>query len=140
MFVGEYEHQLDMKNRIRVPAAFKAELGNDYVFHKGANKIIEVFPKKIMNEQLSKYKVDLSDYKKVAALAMLTKTFVEAHEDNQGRVVLPPTLKTYAEIDKDIVTIGLIDRLIIMSKANKDKLDNQMSYEDALDCLSGEKE
>ncbi len=137
MFVGEYEHQLDGKNRIRIPAAFKNELGKDYVFHEGADNIIEVFPKKTMDEQLDKYKVDISDYNKLKALMLLTASFTEAHEDNQGRVVLSDKLKSFAQIDKDVVTIGLIDRLIILSKANRDKLKEQMSYKDAMDCLSG---
>ena len=130
MFVGEYEHQLDGKNRIRIPAAFKNELGKDYVFHEGADNIIEVFPKKTMDEQLDKYN-------KLKALMLLTASFTEAHEDNQGRVVLSDKLKSFAQIDKDVVTIGLIDRLIILSKANRDKLKEQMSYKDAMDCLSG---
>jgi len=130
MFVGEYEHQLDGKNRIRIPAAFKNELGKDYVFHEGADNIIEVFPKKTMDEQLDKYK-------ELKALMLLTASFTEAHEDNQGRVVLSDKLKSFAQIDKDVVTIGLIDRLIILSKANRDKLKEQMSYKDAMDCLSG---
>ncbi len=136
MFFGEYTHQLDAKNRIRIPAKFKTELGNDYVFHKGANGTIEVFPTSAMEKLMAKYQVDIADTELMEAFIEFTSTFSNAQEDNQGRVVLPEGLKDHAEIDKDIVTIGAVDHLVIMSVERREAKRKARSYEDSLKILS----
>ncbi len=120
MLTGEYNHQLDAKNRIRIPAKLKKELGDEYYFAKGANGCISVFPKSTVDAQFEKLKeVKITDLEKQKSLRAYAKSYVAAEEDNQGRVVLNPELRRYAGIDKDckdLVICGAVTRVEIWSK------------------------
>jgi MraZ protein len=117
MLTGEYNHQLDAKNRIRIPSKLKKELGDEYYFAKGANGCISVFPKETVDAQFEKLKeIKLSDLEQQKSLRAFAKSFVAGEEDNQGRVVLNPALKKYAKINKDIVICGAVTRIEIWAK------------------------
>ena len=117
-FFGTYEHQLDDKNRLRIPAKFrKALIGEDgdktYSFARGMiDGCIYVLPE----EELQKIMEKLSE-EKMSEASLATMLFCgsvyEAEEDPQGRVVLPAKLKAAAGIDKDIVTVGRGKRIEI---------------------------
>lgn len=123
MLTGEYNHQLDAKNRIRIPAKLKKELGEEYYFTKGTNGCIAVLPKSVVDKKLERITetVKDSDVEKQKGLRMYAKAFVAAEEDNQGRVVIKPKLKEYANIKKDIVICGAITRVEIWAKDEYDK-------------------
>lgn len=117
MFIGEYEHVIDDKKRIIIPSKFREELGSKFVMSKGLDGCIYVF-----NEE---------DFKilegKLKSLPMSNKEarvysrffFSSAHEveiDKQGRVLVPQFLLEYAKIEKDIVSIGVSNKIEIWSK------------------------
>jgi MraZ protein len=117
MLTGEYRHQLDAKNRIRIPSKLKKELGDEYYFAKGAGGCISVFPKATVDAQFEKLKeIKLSDLEQQKSLRSFAKSFVAGEEDNQGRVVLNPELRKFAKINKDIVICGAVTRIEIWSK------------------------
>jgi MraZ protein len=121
MLTGEYNHQLDAKNRIRIPAKLKKELGQEYYFTTGTDGCIFVVPKETIDAQLEVMKqIPISDPRQ-AALRRLSRSYILAEEDNQGRFVLNPTLRKYAKIDKDIVFIGAVNRIEIWAKEVYDK-------------------
>ena len=94
---GEYNHQLDAKNRIRIPFKLKKELGDNYYFAKGTDGCIFIFPEEIAKEQFAKIEeVKMSDAEKRRGIRAFTKSFTAAEEDNQGRVVLPANLREFA--------------------------------------------
>ncbi|MCD8373279.1 MAG: cell division/cell wall cluster transcriptional repressor MraZ [Clostridia bacterium] len=116
-FTGEYNHQLDAKNRIRVPFKLKKELGEKYYFTRGADNCIFIFPKEVADEQLAKIaEIKASDEEKRRGVRVFTKSFVSAEEDNQGRVVLPAALKDFAKIKKDVVFCGVGKRIELWAK------------------------
>lgn len=122
---GEYYHQLDAKNRIRIPSRLKKELGSNYCFVRGENHCVYVYTKegitKIL-EELSQIK--LSDFQKQKALRAFTRTVVQVAEDGQGRVVLTPELRQHLKLQKDekeIVVIGASNRAEIWAKSNYDE-------------------
>jgi MraZ protein len=117
MLTGEYFHQLDAKNRIRIPSKLKKELGEEYYFAKGTNGCIAVFPKEKAESILNQLQeTKLADLEQQKGLRSFAKSFVAGEEDNQGRVVLNPVLKDFAKIKKDIVICGAISRVEIWAK------------------------
>jgi MraZ protein len=132
-FYGSYEHQLDDKNRFRIPAKFrKALVGEDgtktYTLARGMlDGCIYVLPE----DQLEMIMEKLSD-EKMGEASVATMLFFssmhEAEEDPQGRVVLPPHLKTVAGIDKDIVTVGRGKRIEIWAADVYEKMCSNVNY------------
>lgn len=125
MLTGEYKHQLDAKNRMRIPARLRKELGDEYYFVKGDNHCVYVFPKQEMEAKLETVKqTKLSDMEKQRNLRAFMRTITEAVEDGQGRIVLNPELRAHMLFDKnekDIVVIGVGDRAEIWSKSQYGK-------------------
>ena len=114
LFRGIYEHQLDDKNRLRIPAKFKSGLGESYSFARGMNGCIYVFPDTVLEETLEELSEERLGESSKASLLFFSSIF-PAEEDGQGRVVLPARLRAMAGIKKDIVTIGRGKRLEIWS-------------------------
>jgi MraZ protein len=117
MFKGLVEHQLDDKNRLRIPSKFKKELTGEngeksYSFFRGMNRCICVMADDDLDDtiaSISEEGISESNH----ASAMFFSSIFSAEEDAQGRVVLPSMLKKIAGIQKDIVTIGRGKRLEI---------------------------
>ncbi len=120
LFTGEYFHQLDAKNRIRIPARLKKDLGDEYYFAYGTNHCIFVFTKQKMDEYLEELgATKLSDLEAQKRVRMFARTCVPVEEDGQGRVVLSPELRRHAQLgkeDKDLVICGAVSRIEIWNK------------------------
>ncbi len=115
MLGGEYRHTLDPKGRVSIPAKFRNELGNVFVVSKGiGEKCLFIFTleewQKIENKIRS---LPLSDKN----ARQFTRYFVggasECELDKQGRVMIPPYLREYASLKKDVVVIGATTRVEI---------------------------
>ena len=120
LFRGTYEHQLDDKNRLRIPAKFKKGLTGEagektYSFARGLNKCIYVFPDDVLDELVEELSEERLGESSAASLLFFSNIF-PAEEDAQGRVVLPSKLKAVAGIKKDIVTVGRGKRLEIWAE------------------------
>lgn len=118
LFFGMYEHQIDDKGRIRIPAKFKKGLESyadgTYSFVRGKDGCIYVFPDVVLNETIEELSEErLGDATK-ASLLFFSSVY-PAEEDAQGRVVLPARLKEFASIQKDVITVGRGKRLEIWS-------------------------
>ena len=119
---GEYAHQMDTKNRIRIPNKLKGEEKVLY-FSKGTKGCLFVYYEagfKALIQELEE-KIKLSDDDGQMALRIFAKSFTPVEGDAQGRMILPPKLKEYAKIDKDIVICGAGSHIEIWSKENYDK-------------------
>ena len=120
MFTGEYFHQLDSKNRIRIPARLKKDLGEEYYFAFGTNHCIFVFTKQKMEQYLEELgAAKLSDLEAQKRVRMFARTCVQVEEDNQGRIVLSPELRRHAQLgkdDKELVICGAVNRIEIWNK------------------------
>lgn len=117
MFKGVFEHQLDDKNRLRIPSRFKKELtGEDgkkpYSFFRGKNRCICVMADDLLDDTVSSL-ADEGIFESSEASTLFFGSIFSAEEDAQGRVVLPAPLKKMAGITKDIVTLGRGKRLEI---------------------------
>lgn len=139
MFLGEYSHQLDTKNRIRIPSMFKSELGNSYVFCFGAREdTIYVYPKTVMEERVKVVHKLFNDFDPDEAkmFSDFLSGIYSAEEDNQGRVLICEELRKKAGLLKDVVTIGVDDHLEIVSKETRDAQKQARKYSDVMKVVA----
>ncbi|MFX0548895.1 division/cell wall cluster transcriptional repressor MraZ [Hathewaya histolytica] len=116
MFIGEYSHALDSKNRIIIPSKFRDELGSTFVVTKGLDGCLYVYTKNEWSEFEKKLKSLPLTNKDARVFSRFF--FSGAHEvdmDKQGRVLIPQNLIQYAHINKEIVSIGVASRIEIWS-------------------------
>ena len=121
MFIGEYQASVDPKGRLAVPAKFRAAFNGRCVVTRGLDNSLFVYT--------------LGEWEKLAAkLANLpiaqanTRAFsrlmlagaMDLEIDKQGRVTLPDYLRQFADVDKQVVVAGLINRLEIWNAAKWD--------------------
>lgn len=119
MFLGEFQHNLDAKGRLIVPAKFRDGLGERFIVTKGLDKCLFVFPMEEWNVFENKVKdLPISDPSVRKFVRFFFGGAFEAETDNQGRVVLPPNLREYASINKEIITVGVAGKIEIWSKEN----------------------
>lgn len=115
---GTYEHSLDDKKRIRIPKKLRAEFPEHerICFVKYADGCIAVFPESVYIERIEYMKgIRSTQPKDLAAKRILMRSVEWIEEDTQGRTVLSASMRKYAGIKKDVVTIGMIDYLEIWS-------------------------
>ena len=117
MFLGQFNHQIDEKGRIRIPAKFKSELGDSPYITSGTNKCLFVYSQPdFFDKFLSKLtNLDITDTEGVKLARIFAANAVNAEEDKQGRILLPQHLITHAQIGKNLITIGAIDHVEIWS-------------------------
>ncbi|HPF21376.1 MAG TPA: division/cell wall cluster transcriptional repressor MraZ [Syntrophomonas sp.] len=114
MFLGEYQHSLDIKARFIVPARFREELGTRFVATKGLDNCVFIYPLtewKSIEEKIRSLPFTRADVRSFARFFF--SGAAELEPDKQGRVVLPQNLREYAQIDKDLVIIGVGPRIEI---------------------------
>lgn len=139
MFTGMFEHQLDDKNRLRIPSKFKkgltGELGDQsYCFFRGKNQCICVMAEEELNEMLSSLASEgLSESSKITRA--IFGSICTAEEDAQGRVVLPSMLRMMAGIKKDVITLGVGNRLEIWSAERYLEYMSDIDYDAELEKL-----
>ena len=117
MFIGEYQHALDIKNRMIVPAKLREELGNKFVVTKGLDGCLYAYPLTEWIKLEEKLKtLPLTNKDARAFVRFFFAGACEVEIDKQGRGLIPQNLKEYAGIEKDIVSIGVLTRVEIWSK------------------------
>ncbi|GAK39687.1 division/cell wall cluster transcriptional repressor MraZ [Paenibacillus urinalis] len=117
MFMGEFQHSIDDKGRMIIPAKFRDALGPSFVVTRGLDQCLFVYP---MNEwSILEQKLKALPLMKSDARAFTRFFFSGATEcelDKQGRVNLPMNLRDYAKMDKECVVLGVSNRVEIWSK------------------------
>ena len=133
---GSVSHQLDAKNRIRIPARFRSELGKEYYFVVGVNHCIAVYSKEALNERLEALKsIHNTDRERFRAKQYIQGTIEKVEEDGQGRTVLSAFFREYAGIKKDVITVGNGDYLEIWSKEHREAFFKDMTPDVAFDLV-----
>lgn len=117
MFMGEYQHTIDAKGRMIVPAKFREGLGEQFVLTRGLDQCLFGYP---MNEwKLIEEKLKALPLTKKDARAFTRFFFSGATEcelDKQGRVNIASSLLNYAKLEKECVVIGVSNRIELWSK------------------------
>jgi len=121
MFYGEYEHSLDKKGRFIIPSKFREVAKNNYIekffVTRGLDKCLFMFGEEEWKSQESKFK-NLSFTKKESRSfnRLFFSGTTEVEFDKQGRILIPKYLKDYAGIKRDVMLIGVSNRMEIWSK------------------------
>ncbi|MCX6787998.1 MAG: division/cell wall cluster transcriptional repressor MraZ [Candidatus Kaiserbacteria bacterium] len=114
MFLGEYLHTFDTKNRISVPSKFRKELGRVVVVTRGLDHCLYVYSRKAWEKEARVYAAEVNGS---AARRGLARLFLagssEAEVDGSGRVLIPDHLKSFASIGEKAVIAGVADRVEI---------------------------
>lgn len=117
MFIGEYQHALDAKNRMIIPSKLRDNLGNKFVITKGLDGCLYIYPLKeweVLEEKLKNLPLTNKDAR--AFVRFFFSGACEIELDKQGRGLIPQNLKEYAKIEKEIISIGVLTRIEIWSK------------------------
>ena len=119
MFLGEYQHSIDAKGRLIVPARFREGLGSRFIVTKGLDNCLFVYPQeewKIFENKLKQLPLTNPGARKFVRFFFAGA--IEFELDHQGRIVLPQHLREYAGLQKEIVSIGVNNRVEIWNKEN----------------------
>ena len=114
MFMGEFHHSIDEKGRLIIPAKYRELLGNTFVVTRGIEHCLYVYPEKTFQNIVQKLESLPFTKKDARAFNRFFMSGATAMEfDKQGRVNISDPLVNYANLTKNCVIIGTIDRLEI---------------------------
>jgi len=115
--MGEYQHNIDAKGRLIVPAKYREHLGEAFVITRGLDQCLFGYPLdewKQIEEKLKALPLTKKDAR--AFTRFFFSGAVECELDKQGRVNLPTSLLGYAKLEKECVILGVSNRFEIWSK------------------------
>ena len=114
MFMGEYNHTVDPKGRLIIPAKFREQLGDEFVVTKGLDGCLFVYPAEEwhnIEEKFRNISMTSKDARKFSRFFFAGAAAVEL--DKQGRILLPPVLREYAQLEGEAHIIGMDTNLEI---------------------------
>ncbi len=131
-----YVHQLDAKNRMRIPAKLREEIGEGYSITVGAGGCLYVYTK----EQTEKVKETLKQVnayreKQLKAARYILYNLWEAEEDKQGRILLPDNLRKHAKIEKNVIIFKGPSCVEIWSEEVWNDYFNDVNFEELADAV-----
>ncbi|MEC1452340.1 division/cell wall cluster transcriptional repressor MraZ [Bacillus haynesii] len=117
MFMGEYQHTIDSKGRMIVPAKFREGLGEQFVLTRGLDQCLFGYPMsewKLIEEKLKALPLTKKDARAFTRFFFSGAT--ECELDKQGRINIASPLINYAKLEKECVVIGVSNRIELWSK------------------------
>lgn len=131
MFMGEYNHTIDTKNRLIIPSKFREALGDEFVVTKGLDGCLFVYDNDAWAEFEEKLKgLPLTNKEARTFVRFFLAGAAGVEVDKQGRILVPLVLKEFAGINKDVVLVGVASRIEIWSR---ERWEDASSYEDMED-------
>jgi MraZ protein len=133
VFTGEYRHAVDDKGRLSVPARFRAQLDGGAVVARWLDTCLAIFPRPAWEDLATKVgSLPITD-----ASARIFQRYVfagafEAELDRQGRILVPTSLRTFAQLDGEAVVVGSRDHAEIWAPARWDDYRRGLEDPDAL--------
>ena len=109
MLIGHYNHTLDQKGRVSVPAKYRDEMGERFVISKGYGNCVTGYP-------LEKWDAWRQNVEKLPVSQSRVKRFFlgsafEVEVDKQGRIIMPAALREFAGLETDVVVAGMSDHI-----------------------------
>ncbi len=105
---GQYQHSIDSKGRLFIPAKLREELGNTFYVTMGIDGCLSVYS----DESWARFteKFESLPYTKTRAMRPLFANAAKCEPDAQGRILIPAKLREYADLKKEVVVIGVSNR------------------------------
>lgn len=132
MFFGEYEHTMDPKGRISMPARFRDKLSDVFYITKGLDQCLFIFPEsEWLNIEEKLKALPLTQGSARQFVRQFYAGAMDGELDKQGRMMVSSNLREYAKLDKDVVLIGVSTRIEVWSKSAWESYqsDESQSYE-----------
>ena len=118
MFLGEYQHTLDPKGRVIMPAAFREELEEGLVMTVGLDNCLTMHPSADWERVVAGLRnLRTTDRRERMFARVMTSSAHPEQLDRQGRVTIPARLRTYASLSKDVTVVGADSRLELWDTA-----------------------
>lgn len=117
MFMGEYQHSVDAKGRLIIPAKFREHLEDTFVITRGLDNCLFGYPMnewRKLEEKLKALPVTKKDARAFTRFFFSGATEVEI--DKQGRINIPSNLLTHAHVEKECIVLGVSNRIEIWAK------------------------
>ena len=135
MLFGEYQHNIDEKGRMIVPAKFREDLGDSFIVTKGLDNCLAIYSlsewstieAQIRALPLSKSR-DLQRFWFSGA--------AEVAADKQGRILIPASLRSYGMLERDVVVIGVSNRVEAWDKDRWEKQSKSLTADTIADAMS----
>jgi MraZ protein len=108
VFLGRYEHTIDAKGRMALPARYRERLADGVVVTRGFDACLLVYPLDQWTPLATRVAgLSISDPDVRALRRLLFADAADLDLDKQGRVLLPASLRDYAALDRDAVVVGM---------------------------------
>ena len=119
MFLGEYEHTIDDKNRLTLPARFRDALAAGVVLTRGLDACLDVYPRSDWDALVEARLATLDPFSKEARdlRRFFFSAASDAELDKQGRVLVPPAVLRHGKLGREVVVAGIHDHLEIWDRA-----------------------
>ena len=137
MFIGEYSHTIDAKGRLIIPSKFREELGDNFVVTKGLDGCLFVYTKEewnLLHDRLKGLPLTNSNTRRLNRFFLASASNGEI--DKQGRVLVPAVLREFAKIEKDVVLIGVGNRIEIWDKVAWENGSNYSDMDDIAEQMA----
>ncbi len=125
MLVGSYTNSVDSKGRVFLPAKFRSFLGDTVIVAKGAGNCLVVYTEAMFAQFIERLRKN-GQTEAQKHIRFLSVSAANLEPDVQGRIMLPKELREYAQLDKEVLFIGMVDTVEIW---NKDNINNAVEGE-----------
>lgn len=139
MFMGQYEHSIDTKGRIIIPAKYREELGDTFVVTKGLDGCLFLYPQSEWQNFVEKLQQLPSSQNTRKIQRQFLSKAMEVSLDKQGRILVPSLLRSAAGLEKEVVFVGMMNRIEIWDKSRLEEQEIQED-EEALEATMDELE
>ena len=121
MYTGEYNHTIDNKGRMIVPAKFREALGESFMVTRGVGNCLTIYDMNEWNEYIAKLRALPGSKEAMTMIRFIVAGAIEAEVDKQGRILVPAKLREWAGLDKDVVLAGMIGHIEVWDKSKWDE-------------------
>ena len=134
MFLGEYQHSVDSKGRVAVPARFRSKIEGGAVLTRGVDTCLYVYPMETWEQKARELDAAITNprQRRLVERRFFGMAF-ELELDGQGRIILPARFRQYAQLNGEAMVIGARDRIEIWSAAQWAAYVEEMQAEDLSD-------
>lgn len=117
MLIGTYEHRIDSKGRLVMPAPFREELGAEVVASIGFDRCVSIYSMERWKELLERFqRLSFSKGKSRDFLRILLATAHQVPIDGSGRVLIVPTLRSHGNLEQEVNVVGVGDHLEVWDR------------------------
>jgi MraZ protein len=131
MFLGEYEHSIDAKGRMAVPARFRSQMDHGAVISKGMGTCLSIYTVQRWEERTAELVAGMSGDELRDFERRIFPSAGEVELDAQGRMVLPARLRAYANIQNEVTVAGVRDHFEIWDRATWQAYQERLEAEES---------